>query len=89
LGCACIGYCPCILGLWRLDSLPTIDKNSCPRLNANSHLMRLVYPIVKTYVMHNGLSHPADYMILHLKRFSKTGIYWSISGSNVVLCGEV
>jgi len=34
--------------------------------------MRLVCPIVKTYVIHSGLSHPADYMILHLKRFLKS-----------------
>jgi len=33
--------------------------------------MRLVCPIVKTYVMHSGLSHPEDYMILHLKTFLK------------------
>jgi len=31
--------------------------------------MRLVCPIVKTYVMHSGLSYPEDYMILHLKSF--------------------
>jgi len=77
------------LDLWGLDSLPTIDKNSCPRLNTDSHLMRLVYPIVKTYVIHSGLSHPADYMILHLKRFLKSCYIVVILGSNVTDCGKV
>jgi len=51
--------------------------------------MRLVCPIVKTYVIHSGLSHPADYMILHLKRFLKNRYIVVILGYNVVLCGKV
>jgi len=51
--------------------------------------MRLVYPIVKTYVMHSGLLHPADYMILHLKIFLENRYIVVILGLNVVLCGEV
>jgi len=33
--------------------------------------MRLVYPIVKTYVIHRGLSYPTDYMTFHLNRYLK------------------
>jgi len=50
--------------------------------------MRLVYPIVKTYVIHSGLSYPEDYMILHLKTFLKNRYIVVILGLNVVLCGK-